>query len=298
MKYDICCIGHITLDKVVTPQKTVYMPGGTAFYFARALQRLEHPSFLLVTALGKSEMKTVRDMSRDGIEVQAFPCENSVFFENIYGEDSNDRLQHVLSKAAPFTLESVKDVESRIYHLGSLLADDFSPEIIPGLASKGIVSVDVQGFMREVSGTEVRPCDWVDKIRLLPYISILKANEQEMLHLTGTSDPQEASGIIAGWGVKEVVLTLGDKGSVIYADGQLHSIPAYPVKDVVDATGCGDTYMAGYLYMRSQGKDIMQAGKFGAAMCSVKLAESGPFDATEKDVLELIRRFESGSGNP
>ena len=30
---DICCIGHITLDKIVTPRKTTYMPGGTSYYF-------------------------------------------------------------------------------------------------------------------------------------------------------------------------------------------------------------------------------------------------------------------------
>ena len=40
MKYDLCCIGYITLDKVVTPQKTVHMPGGTSFYFAHAIKHL------------------------------------------------------------------------------------------------------------------------------------------------------------------------------------------------------------------------------------------------------------------
>lgn len=30
---DICCIGHITLDKIVTPKQTTYMPGGTSYYF-------------------------------------------------------------------------------------------------------------------------------------------------------------------------------------------------------------------------------------------------------------------------
>ncbi len=31
---DICCIGHVTRDRIVTPEKTVYMPGGTAYYMA------------------------------------------------------------------------------------------------------------------------------------------------------------------------------------------------------------------------------------------------------------------------
>ena len=37
---DICCIGHITLDKIITPRRTVYMSGGTSFYFSYALNSL------------------------------------------------------------------------------------------------------------------------------------------------------------------------------------------------------------------------------------------------------------------
>ena len=37
---DICCIGHITKDKIVTPRQTVYMAGGTSFYFAYAFSHL------------------------------------------------------------------------------------------------------------------------------------------------------------------------------------------------------------------------------------------------------------------
>ena len=56
--------------------------------------------------------------------------------------------------------------------------------------------------------------------------------------------------------MKEVLLTLGDKGSLIYAKGQFHEIPAYSALQIVDATGCGDTYMVGYLYMRTKAHPI------------------------------------------
>ena len=36
MDHKLCCIGYITRDKIVTPDNTVYMPGGTAFYFAKS----------------------------------------------------------------------------------------------------------------------------------------------------------------------------------------------------------------------------------------------------------------------
>ena len=42
---EICCIGHITLDKIITPRLETYMPGGTAFYVAHALANLDHTGF-------------------------------------------------------------------------------------------------------------------------------------------------------------------------------------------------------------------------------------------------------------
>jgi len=87
------------------------------------------------------------------------------------------------------------------------------------------------------------------------------------------------------------LLTLGSMGSVIYADGEFHEIPAYPPTEIVDATGCGDTYMAGYLYMRNKGASYKEAGCFAAAMCTIKLEASGPFGGTEKDVWDIIERY-------
>lgn len=286
---DICCIGHITLDKIVTPRQTVYMPGGTAFYFAHAMACLRHhDNFRLVTSLAPSEMNAVEDIRARGIDVEVLPGDTSVFFENKYGEDQNERTQRVLAKAAPFTVESLKGVEAKIFHLGTLLADDFSVDAIRHLATKGTVSVDAQGYLREVRGENVYAVDWDEKLEALKYIDILKANEKEMLTLTGTSDPREAARILASWGVKEVLLTLGSEGSLIYADGRFHEIPAYQAPDVVDATGCGDTYMTGYLYKRNQGASYDEAGRFAAAMCTVKLGHSGPFGGTEDDVEEMV----------
>ena len=39
--HELCCVGHITLDKVVTPKNTVHMPGGTSFYFSHAIKHFD-----------------------------------------------------------------------------------------------------------------------------------------------------------------------------------------------------------------------------------------------------------------
>lgn len=288
---DICCIGHITLDKIVTPRMTVHSPGGTAFYFAHAMSSLHADNFLLVTSLAESEMKAVDDIRALGIDVTVLPSRKSVYFENRYGEDQNHRTQRVLAKADPFTPEGVAGIKARYYHLGSLLADDFSLDIIKTLSEKGIVSVDAQGYLREVRGDKVYPVDWSDKLEALRYIDILKVNEHEAAVLSGATDPRRGAEILAGWGVKEVVLTLGSMGSVILADGHAYEIPAFTPTDIVDATGCGDTYMAGYLYMRNKGAGYEEAGRFAAAMCTIKLQATGPFRSSTEEVRQLIEKI-------
>ncbi len=285
---EICCIGHITLDKVITPRFEAHMPGGTAYYFAKALRDMDHSGFRLVTSLGETETHTVDELRADGIDVKLIPSRRSVYFENKYGEDMNDRTQRVLAKADPFTVENLSGVNARIFHLGTLLADHFSLDVIKDLASRGIVAVDVQGYLRKVEGEQVVAVDYDEKLEAMPYISILKANEKEMEVVTGESDPYRAARILAGWGCKEVLLTLGDKGSLIYDGTTFYEIPAIPATELVDATGCGDTYMAGYLYKRSRGADFVEAGTFAAAMCTIKLARKGPFTGTEEDVERLI----------
>ena len=287
-KPKLCCIGHITLDKIVTPKFTKHMPGGSAYYIANAISCLPDHDFKLITSLGASEMGAVEDIRARGIDVEVIPSRNSVYFENKYGENQDNRTQRVLSKADPFTVEGLKDAEADIFHLGSLLADDFSLDVIKYLAGKGKVSVDAQGYLREVQGEKVVAVDWPDKLEALKYIDILKTNEYEMEVFTGCSDPVRAARTLVGWGVKEVLLTLGSGGSYIYSDGQVHEIPAFKPRELVDATGCGDTYMAGYLYKRLKGASAREAGIYAAAMCTLKLEASGPFSGTDAQVQSVI----------
>lgn len=288
MKPAIACIGHITHDKIITPRLETHLPGGTAFYFAHAMASLGDASFQLVTSLAPQDMQAVDEIRSRNIDTVVIPSRETVYFENKYGADPNHRDQRVLAKADPFTSEKLAGIEAGTFHLGTLLADDFSLETIKDLSQRGRVSVDAQGYLREVVGEEVKPVDWEWKHEAMPYINILKANEIEMKTITGSDDPHEAARILADWGVKEVLITLGDMGSLIRVDGKEYEIPAFRINDVVDTTGCGDTYMAGYLYARSKGMDYSQAGRFAAAMCSLKITHPGPFDYTPRDIHKMI----------
>ena len=235
-------------------------------------------------------MNAVESMRAQGIDVDVIPSRHTVFFENSYGENMNNRRQRVLAKADPFTTANLAGVKARFIHLGSLLADDFSLDTIKSLCGRGTLSVDAQGFLRYVDGEQVRPCDWADKEEALRYVDVLKVNEHEIESLTGYSDLESAGRVLAGWGPREVLMTLGSYGSVIYADGQMHRIPAYSPKRLVDATGCGDTYATGYLYMRSRGAGYDEAGRFAAAMATLCLERTGAFNGTEADVEAVLSR--------
>lgn len=287
---DICCIGHITLDKIITPKQTIYMPGGTSYYFSHGISHLnDWKNYKLVTSLAPSEYSSVDELTGKGLNVEIIPSKKTVYFENSYGINQNNRTQRVLAKADPFTVEKIQHIEAKIFHLGSLLSDDFSLDVIKYLSKKGILSVDAQGYLREVRGENVYPIDWCEKKEALKYVHILKVNEHEAKVLTGLDDYQAAARQLAEWGVKEVLLTLGSEGSIIYAENSFYYIPAYPPKEVVDATGCGDTYMLGYLYMRNKGVSYEEAGCFAAALSTVKLEKSGPFSGTEEGAWKIIK---------
>ena len=274
---EICCIGHITRDRIITqdPPNTVYSAGGSAYYVAWAFQALPHDvDFQLVTSVSREMMSEVERLREAGVSVKSFESPDNVFFENKYGKNMDNRTQRVLAKSAPFTIEQLEGIEARVFHL----------------ATKGDVSIDVQGYMRYVKGEQVYSTEWNDKLRLLKHTAILKVNEWECQTLTGITDPFVAAEQIHAWGVREVIVTLGGGGSIIYAEGKFYETPAYPPSKLVDATGCGDTYSAGYLYARDKGMSYEESGRFAAAMCTLKLEHTGPFDRTIDDVHDVLSR--------
>ena len=110
--------------------------------------------------------------------------------------------------------------------------------------------------------------------------------------LTGLSDPHEAARRLHEWGAKEELVTLGSMGSLIFDGTDFYRIPAYKPARTVDATGCGDTYTIGYLYRRVSGAGIEEAGRFAAAMSTLKIEKSGPFNGSKEDVLRCMETAE------
>lgn len=69
-------------------------------------------------------------------------------------------------KADPFTISQLEGIDATYFHLGALLADDFPLEMLRDLSKRGLVSVDSQGYLREVRDQKVYAIDWKEKKRL------------------------------------------------------------------------------------------------------------------------------------
>ncbi len=284
---DICCIGHITQDTVVTPDSTKEMAGGTSFYFSYALSKLPL-QYVLFTQASQAQGAVIAQLKADGIEVYAQASERTLHFENIYGRTHDERTQQVLESADAFSIDQVLGVQARAFHLGPLLSQDISVPYIRALSKQGPISLDIQGYLRALVGTSVVPVHWASAPEAMPYIHTLKADDAELAVLTGKADLREGAKVVAAWGVQEVVITLASRGSLLYDGNKFYEIPAYHPGKVVDTTGCGDTYMAGYLYGRVKGMDMEAAGHFASAMSALKTLVSGPFVGTEQEVRKVF----------
>jgi sugar/nucleoside kinase (ribokinase family) len=287
--FDVCAVGHVTRDLVRIKDKVTEMPGGTAYYFSTALKKLGS-RVSLITKLAQKDKVLLKDLIRDGIDIIYRDGQETTFFENIYPENENMdfRIQKVRRVALPFSIEDIPDIPAKIFHFGPLTSEDIPPEILRHISKQAKISLDIQGFLRRVERGEVNTADWEEKDEGLPYVNILKTDEIEARILTGKENIREAALELSAYDIDEIVITLGSKGSLIYSDEKFYSIPAFPVNRMIDATGCGDTYMAGYIHNRLSSDDIEESGRFAAATASLKLARSGPFNGNAGDVKKFL----------
>ena len=107
------------------------------------------------------------------------------------------------------------------------------------------------------------------------YVDILFANESEILALYQTENFDEALQQVKAH-CEIAALTRSEKGSVVVNGDEIHVIEAVKGVKVVDTTGAGDAYAAGFLYAYTQGTDLKTAGKLGGAMAAQVISQYGP----------------------
>lgn len=279
---DVCIVGHVTKDLLKINGREKRLLGGVAYYTSFALSSLG-TSAKVISRFSESDSEIRAEFEKEGIGITNCKSVSTTEFENIYLENSDSRIQRVAKRADPFQASDVTGVKARVYHFGPLLRDDIPLEVIQHLSGEGKISLDVQGYLRTIEKGVVK-FEWDGRYEVFEYVDILKANEFEALAISGEKIVEKAAERIAEYGIDEIIITRGRKGSVIYYRNELYALPIFPAEETVDVTGAGDTYMAGYLCKRLNFTDIREAGEFAAAMASLKIAHYGPFKGNEQDV--------------
>ena len=120
----------------------------------------------------------------------------------------------------------------------------------------------------------------------LPHTDYLLPNDEQVLGFTGAGSLADGARALVEAGAGCVAVTQGSKGAVVVTADEVIEVPAYPV-DVVDTTGCGDAFSAGFLRGISLGRDLRGAAELGCATAA-QVAQGLGTDAGNYDLDAVI----------
>ncbi|HLS68521.1 MAG TPA: adenosine kinase [Kiloniellales bacterium] len=118
------------------------------------------------------------------------------------------------------------------------------------------------------------------------HVDLLFANEAEIISLYECDTFEEALQQVRGH-CEIAALTRSERGSVILADEETHQVEAIRVGDLVDTTGAGDLYAAGFLHGYTQGRDLPTCGRLASLAAGEAVSHLGP--RPSRSLAELAR---------
>ena len=105
-------------------------------------------------------------------------------------------------------------------------------------------------------------------------VDILFANEKEIISLYEAKDLEEAVRQVRGH-CKGVALTLGARGSMVLSGNEVHVVEPAPVERLIDTTGAGDLYAAGFLFGYTAGHELAICGTYGSKAAAEVISHYG-----------------------
>lgn len=312
MNKDITVIGAAIIDILAGPvnenlfktgsipmQMTKMSFGGDALNEAVVLSRLGKQTEL-VTKVGNDEAgKRVLDYIKDnGIDVENITVEDNLitgmnivlidekgerhFLTNPQGSLRKLAIEDIL----PYVEEMADIVSFASIFVSPLLDIDAMEKLFRKMKEKPgrILAADMTKAKKGEKLSDLK--------KILPYIDYIFPNYEEISLLTGETNPLTNAKVLVDAGVKCAVVKCGKNGCIIHTKEDTYEIPAYPVEKVVDTTGAGDSFAAGFLYGLSEGFSLFDCGRFACATASCTIESMGATDGM-KSVEEPMKRFHS-----
>jgi sugar/nucleoside kinase (ribokinase family) len=288
-------VGSVALDSIITPFGAVNDAlGGSAVYFGVAASLLA--GVRVVGVVGDDYPVAQLDaLAGRGIDWSGV--------ERASGESFRWKGKY------SFDLSSRETLETRL----GVFAD-FKPRLPRAFADTpfvflGNIHPDLQlAVLDQIRAPRLVACDtmnfWIDSARdrlleVLKRVDLLIINDEEIRQLSGDWNVPRAARWVLARGPKRVVVKRGEHGALLVEPGRTFYCPAYPLEEVFDPTGAGDSFAGGLLGHIARTGDTSNAGLrramvYGAAMGSFAVSQFGTagFDGVTLDALsERVRHF-------
>lgn len=287
--YDVIYVGNYTKDTIITPAGTRYVDGGGMNYAAHAGKCLG-AQVAVVTRLSEEDQHVVDDIRSDGIDCYPVYSTYSTLMTLEYETDNVDK-RNLFVREVAGTIEPghLDGLTTRAIAVSPSLRGEVEPEFFSVMRKREgvILSADVQGFVRVLRGESLVYEPWPDMPEVLRQLDILKTDAVEAAYLTGEQDIEKAARAFSSMGVKEVVLSHSE-GILVHADGKFHHYQ-FHAQSMTGRSGRGDTCLGSYVAKRLN-LPPAQAGKWAAAVTSLKVEKLGVFDQPVDVVKEFIAR--------
>lgn len=276
----IVVIGPLTQDQIITSNSKTSAAGG-ASYFQSFVFEAFNMDYVAVANFNNLDL--IKDFPNLG-NLIPIVGDDTHYFINEYPENDNLDIRKQYSNFADipllknqleFVLDGIFEIDAFI--LNPLNRNDFPVETVDYLKTFNVpIYLSVQGFLR-------LPDEKVDDKNYSIKLEMYNDLEDILNGVTGIFlDENEAKivfddGNYNKYDMDEIVITNGSDGSRIIVESDEIKIEAVEVDNIMDATGCGDTYMAAYILKRLLLDSPKEAGEFASLIASEKLMSFGPY---------------------
>lgn len=283
LNMDVLCLGILVADVVAKPiqgmpdkGKLVLVDtmelhvGGCASNTAYALSKLGI-SVGLIGKVGEDGFGdyVVNYMKSAGVDIRGIKRSdksNTSATMVMVSPDGERSFFHYIGANGDLSYEDVDFEllkESKILQIsGAFLMPNFDGEP----AAKVLKEARQMGLITSMDTAWDSKGRWMSVIEpCLEHLDIFMPSIEEARMISGKEEASDIADLFESYGIKTIVLKMGDKGSYIRTDHTEAYIPAYKVQ-TVDATGAGDAFAAGFLAGISQGKDYIESAKLGNAV--------------------------------
>ena len=291
----VLVVGSVALDSVKTPFGQVDDAlGGSALYFAAAACLYSPVSIVGVVGddYPRGDLTFLQERGVDLTGVVSAPGE-SFRWAGEYSYDLNTRetLDTRLGVFADF--EPVLPDESRscpVVFLGNI-HPSLQLDVLDQMTAPRLVAADTMNFW--ISGERET------LLKLLRRVDLLMINDEEARQLAGESNLLRAARWIQRHGPTQLVVKKGEHGAILFGEDDLFFVPGFPLEDVFDPTGAGDSFAGGFLgYLASRAEwtqDTFRRAMVYGSVAGSFAVERFSIDRfrtlTRDDVARRVREF-------